>query len=149
MAKVVHTCSGCVPIDVSIIGVYTSLVKANSLARQAAEAAEQAAEYAIGKAPYIGENGNWWEWDTTRNEFVDTSVQARTSVAVDDHLSESSTNPVQNSVVTEALGQKQATLISGTNIKTIGGVSILGQGDIDLAYNDAVCFLGEVVETLQ
>lgn len=27
MAKVLHTCTGCVPIDVSIIDVYVALVK--------------------------------------------------------------------------------------------------------------------------
>ena len=32
-----------------------------------------------------------------------------------------------------ALAAKQATLVSGTNIKTVGGVSILGAGDIPVS----------------
>jgi hypothetical protein len=32
-----------------------------------------------------------------------------------------------------ALNGKQATLISGTNIKTVGGVSVLGSGDIPMS----------------
>jgi hypothetical protein len=32
-----------------------------------------------------------------------------------------------------ALDAKQATLVSGTNIKTIGGTSLLGSGDITIA----------------
>lgn len=56
---------------------------------------------------------------------------------VDSALNINSTNPVQNKVVLEALGtvaeqanSKQAQLVSGTNIKTINGESILGSGNI-------------------
>lgn len=41
-----------------------------------------------------------------------------------------------NQVVDEALAGKQATLVSGTNIKTIGGASILGSGDIPIQSGD-------------
>ena len=34
------------------------------------------------------------------------------------------------SEVDEALGGKQATLVSGTNIKTVGGTSLLGSGNV-------------------
>jgi hypothetical protein len=37
------------------------------------------------------------------------------------------------STVTTALGGKQATLVSGTNIKTINGESVLGSGDLEIA----------------
>lgn len=34
------------------------------------------AEAAVGKMPYIGENGNWFEWDAAAETFVDTGVPA-------------------------------------------------------------------------
>lgn len=51
---------------------------------------------------------------------------------VDSELSETSENPVQNKVITTALNGKQDTLVSGTNIKTINGNSILGEGNIEI-----------------
>lgn len=53
-------------------------------------------------------------------------------ITVDDRLSTTSTNPVQNKVITEALSTKQDTLKSGVNIKTINGQSILGEGNIEI-----------------
>lgn len=55
-----------------------------------------------------------------------------TTITVDTALSTSSTNPVQNKVVTNAINGKQATLVSGTTIKTINGESVLGSGDISI-----------------
>ena len=52
--------------------------------------------------------------------------------AVDSALSTTSENPVQNKVVTNALNGKQDTLVSGTNIRTVGGNSLLGSGNIEL-----------------
>lgn len=49
---------------------------------------------------------------------------------IDGVMSDSSENPVQNKAVANALKGKQDTLESGTNIKTINGESILGEGDI-------------------
>lgn len=61
---------------------------------------------------------------------------------VDDALNIDSTNPVQNKVILEALGtvaeqanNKQAQLVSGTNIKTINGQSLLGSGNIAIETN--------------
>ena len=28
-------------------------------------------------APIIGDNGNWWAWDTTTERFVDTGTKAK------------------------------------------------------------------------
>lgn len=42
----------------------------------AAEAAAERAEVAIGKTSYIGENGNWYEWDTETNSYRDTGRPA-------------------------------------------------------------------------
>ena len=52
------------------------------------------------------------------------------SVTIDSDISPVSTNPVRNSAIYSALSTKQNTLVSGTNIKTINGVSIVGSGDI-------------------
>lgn len=54
------------------------------------------------------------------------------SCTIDSQLSSTSENPVQNSTVTNALSDKQDTLISGTNIKTINNTSLLGSGNIDI-----------------
>lgn len=54
------------------------------------------------------------------------------SITVDSALDGSSTNPVQNKVVKSALDSKQATLVSGTNIKTLNNESLLGSGNITL-----------------
>lgn len=51
-------------------------------------------------------------------------------VPVDSELSSTSENPVQNKVVNTALSGKQDTLVSGTNIKTVGGTSLLGSGNV-------------------
>lgn len=51
---------------------------------------------------------------------------------VDSELSETSENPVQNKVITASLNGKQDSLVSGTNIKTINGNSILGEGNIEI-----------------
>ena len=45
-------------------------------AQAAAEAARSAAEGAVGKTSYIGENGNWYEWDAASSAFVDTGRSA-------------------------------------------------------------------------
>lgn len=106
MARVQHSCTGCVPIDASIIDVYIQLLGLKDSTIEAAERAEYAAEHAIGKSPYIGENGDWWEWNDEQGVFIDTGVQAQGSIAVDIAMSSTSTNPVQNKVITEALNEK-------------------------------------------
>lgn len=54
------------------------------------------------------------------------------AITVDTAMSTTSTNPVQNKVVNAELNKKQATLVSGTNIKTINNTSILGSGNISI-----------------
>ena len=51
-------------------------------------------------------------------------------VVVDTILAEGSTNAISNNAVFDGLAGKQATLASGTNIKTINGNSVLGNGNI-------------------
>lgn len=52
---------------------------------------------------------------------------------IDDRLSTSSSNPVQNRIVTAELNNKQNTLVSGENIVTINGNSLLAPGNIDIS----------------
>ena len=40
------------------------------------------AENAVGKVPYIGENGNWFAWDALRQEFYDTGIRAQSGSIV-------------------------------------------------------------------
>lgn len=53
-------------------------------ARQSAESSVNAKEYAekaenaVGHAPIIGENGNWFVWDFTKSKYVDTGKAAST-----------------------------------------------------------------------
>ena len=53
------------------------------------------------RAAYIGENGNWFEYNSITHEFEDTGINA--SVTVDSVMSDTSENPVQNKVVNLAL----------------------------------------------
>ena len=59
-----------------------------------------------------------------------TNKPTITNITVDSALSTTSTNPLQNKIITTALNGKQANLVSGTNIKTVGGQSLLGSGNI-------------------
>ena len=43
----------------------------------AAKHSEKAAELAVGKTSYIGENGHWYEWDGTTETFIDSGVAAQ------------------------------------------------------------------------
>lgn len=80
-------------------------------------------------------------FDTTDNtvktyngtEWTSGESGGGTTITVDTALSTTSTNPVQNKVVTNAINGKQATLVSGTTIKTINGNSLLGSGNITIS----------------
>lgn len=43
----------------------------------AAKDAQNRAEVAVGKTSYIGDNGNWYEWDATSGAFVDSGISAQ------------------------------------------------------------------------
>lgn len=82
-----------------------------------------------------------WNWIKSKLATVATSGSYNdltdkpdipAAVTVDSSLSTTSTNPVQNKVITAALNGKQANLVSGTNIKTINNQSILGSGNITI-----------------
>ncbi len=62
-----------------------------------------------------------------------TNKPTITNITVDSALSTTSTNPLQNKIITTALNGKQANLVSGTSIKTINGQSLLGSGNINIS----------------
>ncbi len=63
---------------------------------------------------------------------LDTSLGAKQdTLTFDNTPTANSNNPVKSGGVKSALDEKQATLVSGTNIKTINNASILGEGNID------------------
>lgn len=77
-------------------------------------------------AKYLDENGLSILWNKIVGKISDAIP------SVDSSLSSTSTNPVQNKVINSALGKKQSTLVSGTNIKTINNNSILGSGNLSI-----------------
>ena len=58
--------------------------------------------------------------------------------SVDATPTDGSANAVSSNGVFDGLGTKQATLVSGTNIKTINGTTLLGSGDITVGGGIAV-----------
>ena len=60
------------------------------------------------------------------------------TLVIDTSMSPTSTNPVQNKVVYTALSEKQDTLVSGTNIKTLNNESLLGSGNIEIQAGGTV-----------
>ena len=69
-------------------------------------------------------------FDDTDDNIAGASASWPECFTVDSSLSSSSENPVQNKVVKSALDAKQDKLVSGENIKTLNGMSLLGEGDI-------------------
>ena len=68
----------------------------------------------------------------TSNITLNGSGLSSLSQIVSTNTSNISTNTSNISTNTTAISGKQDTLVSGTNIKTVGGVSILGAGDIPI-----------------
>ena len=60
------------------------------------------------------------------------------SVDADSAPTNNSSKPVTSGGVYTALGNKQDTLVSGTNIKTINGNSLLGTGDITISGGSSI-----------
>ena len=52
-------------------------------AKNSAEAAASIAEQATLNPPYIGNNGNWYVWDTNTSAYVDSGIDASITVDVD------------------------------------------------------------------
>jgi hypothetical protein len=84
--------------------------------------------------------------DITDNTISVTGVP----MTIDDTVTSGSTNPVKSSgiynFVTGETATKQDTLVSGTNIKTVGGETILGSGNVQTLH--ASIGTGDDAETL-
>ena len=60
-------------VDIDVEDVDTSVL---SGAIAAALAAADAANAATARVPYIGQNGNWYQWDDQAGDYIDTGVSA-------------------------------------------------------------------------
>lgn len=74
---------------------------------------------------YVGEEA-LQELVTKMKAYTDNK-----EVILDNTVTQNSSNGVKSSGIYSALAGKQDTLVSGTNIKTVNGVSLLGSGNID------------------
>jgi hypothetical protein len=83
------------------------------------------------------DNGRVYVWDGTSYSFVvdiagmDSTVPGPPGTS--DHLVLSNVGTLTHDALEIAVGEKQATLVSGTSLKTINGESLLGAGNIALA----------------
>lgn len=70
--------------DNAIGAASSASLSADSAFQSATDAKNEAnrAESAVGKASYIGANGNWYVWDVVSGEYVDTGVSATGNVRV-------------------------------------------------------------------
>ena len=48
----------------------------NSIAEAVIDLEENGGSGSNGKSPYIGDNGNWYEWNDIQRNYVDTGVKA-------------------------------------------------------------------------
>ena len=99
---------------------------------------------------------------TTRLRLGDTSIDltgyvttealntALASYVTSTALATTLANYVTSSALTTALASKQDTLVSGENIKTVNGQSILGSGDIPISgASDAVKYTSQSLTDAQ
>ena len=74
------------------------------------------------------------------------SITTRNFITYDNAPTANSNNPVKSSGIKAALDTKQDLLVSGTNIKTIQGNSLLGSGDVSLVADDIMTASGLSIE---
>ena len=78
----------------------------------------------------VDDTDTWAYTDTTLATSSDLSGK-QDVLTFDDTPTEDSTNPVKSGGVYTSLSGKQNTLVSGTNIKTVDGTSVVGSGNIE------------------
>lgn len=87
---------------------------------------------------------DWNQNNSSADDYIKNKPTIPPAITVDSALSPTSTNPVENQAIYAELETKQDDLISGTNIKTINGNSILGSGDLVIAGGQSITvFLSE------
>ena len=96
---------------------------------------------ALGYTPYNSTNPDGYTTNigtvtSVNNTQPDSSgnvnINIPTPATVDQTYDSTSTNAQSGTAVAEAISTKQDTLVSGTNIKTVNGNSLLGSGNIDI-----------------
>lgn len=124
-----------------------SLNMANQYANEAEEHADKALS-AVGKASYIGDNGNWFAWDIENKVFYDTGVKAQAGSTVyygdnppadadvwidPDGESEESKALKAVEYVVENIAEKAGTIPDTTNLWTLGDVEFTREKNV--AFN--------------
>ena len=127
MAKVLHTCTGCVPIDVSIIDTYVALVK--MAGGQAGPPGPPGPTGPAGKSAYDVARDNGYEG--TQEEWLDSLVGPQGTPGINDGTYEVTCDPAG-----ELSGT--ATVSNGTLSMSLNGI---------METTKAV-LLGDVIETV-
>lgn len=106
---------------------------------QAAASAEQAASWSA-HPPYIGANGNWWVWNTTTNQYVDSGVDASITVEIADiTMLEPTATPYVTNTGTATDPVFHLFIPRGTGIASISKTSTSGLVDTyTITYSDGV-----------
>ena len=128
--------------DVDLTNYYTksqtdTLLNAKADASSLATVATSGSYNDLSNKPTIPDaqvQANWGESDTESKAYIQNKP---TIPVVDQTLIENSTNAAQSGATYTALQGKQATLISGTTIKTINNESLLGSGNINISGGSA------------
>lgn len=71
--------NGSAPSDLDVVNLYNTAVEAAANAEISASKAQEAAQTvnASNYAPYVGEDGNWWQYDKAQQKYVNTDVPAQ------------------------------------------------------------------------
>jgi hypothetical protein len=91
-------------------------------------------------APWTDAQGKQWTYEVAKNRwnpYASSAAPAGGASAYGDLTDATSVDlPTVNTPLASALSAKQATLVSGTNIKTVNGTSLLGSGNITISGGD-------------
>ena len=104
-------------------GWVDQVLSAGNSAQEAADRAEAAAIH----QPYPNEEtGTWWVWDIYADVYKDTGISFSSggSVTVDNELSNTSENPVENRVIKSALDELANTAVTDEHINSLIDVKL-------------------------